>query len=121
MKMLKNILPVCCGMFLFADLSAQVYSDRLVGQKHAEMIDSLKQSEYPYALPIWGAKAAKMGFDLPYSAGIGINYLWSESDIVIDNLNVGFNNGPLYNLDEIVRFNNSTATGSGVNIRPDIW
>ena len=100
---------------------AQVYSDKVVGKKNAELIDSMKATEYPYALPIWGKKAAAMGFNLPYSAGIGINYLWQESDLVIDNLQIGFNNGPLYNLDEVVRFNNATSTASGLNIRPDIW
>ena len=100
---------------------AQVYSDKVVGKKNAELIDSMKATEYPYALPIWGKKAAAMGFNLPYSAGIGINYLWQESDLVIDNLQIGFNNGPLYNMDEIIRFNNATSTASGFNIRPDIW
>ena len=80
-----------------------------------------KNTEYTYALPIWGKKAAALGFNLPYSAGIGINYLWQESDLVIDNLQIGFNNGPLNNLDEIVRFNNATSTAAGLNIRPDIW
>ena len=100
---------------------AQVYSDKVVGKKNAELIDSMKATEYPYALPIWGKKAAAMGFNLPYSAGIGINYLWQESDLVIDNLQIGFNNGPLYNLDEVIRFDNATSTASGFNIRPDIW
>jgi hypothetical protein len=100
---------------------AQVYSDKVVGKKNAELIDSIKNTEYRYALPIWGKKAAALGFNLPYSAGIGINYLWQESDLVIDNLQIGFNNGPLYNLDEIVRFNNATSTAAGLNIRPDIW
>ena len=80
-----------------ASVLAQVYSDKVVGKKNAELIDSMKATEYPYALPIWGKKAAAMGFNLPYSAGIGINYLWQESDLVIDNLQIGFNNGPLYN------------------------
>jgi hypothetical protein len=34
---------------------------------------------------------------------------------------VGFNNGPLINLDEIVRFNKAIASASAVNFRPDIW
>jgi len=100
---------------------AQVYSNKEVGQKNQEKNDSLKISEYPYSLPIWGKQATQKGYSLPYSAGLGLNYMWQESDIVIDNLYVGFNNGPQYNLDEIIRFNNSTATAAGVNIRPDIW
>ncbi len=107
---------------LFAQNSfAQVYSNKEVGKKNQEIIDSLKTAEYPYSLPIWGAKATEKGFSLPYSAGIGVNYLGQESDLIIENLMVGFNNGPLYDLDEIVRFNGATSTASGFNVRPDIW
>lgn len=100
---------------------AQVYTNKEVGAKNQELIDSLKKAEYPYSLPILGAKAVKAGFNLPYSAGLGVNYLWQESDLIIDNLFVGFNNGPMYNLDEIVRFNSAVASASAVNLRPDIW
>ena len=114
------------GIFLlaaciFGTSYAQVYSNKEVGKKNAELADSIKKSEYPYALPIWGAKAAKLGFNLPYSAGLSVQYLWQKSDLIIDNLQVGFNNGPLINLDEIVRFNNATSNAQGINIRPDIW
>ena len=34
---------------------------------------------------------------------------------------MGFNNGPLYDLDEIVRFEKAQTTSNGINIRPDIW
>ena len=100
---------------------AQVYSNKEVGKKNKELADSLKTSEYPYALPIWGAKATKMGFNLPYSAGLGLNYMWQKSDLVIENLMVGFNNGPMYDLDEVVRFNSAVSEASGLNFRPDIW
>ena len=52
---------------------------------------------------------------------LGINYLWQESDLIIDNLQVGFNNGPMTNLDEVIRFDGAIAGASGVNMRPDIW
>lgn len=105
----------------FNSVRAQVFTDKVVGKKQADQIDSLKESDYPYVLPIWGAKASKLGFKLPYSAGLGLNYIWQKSDLVINNLQVGFNNGPLYNLDEIIRFNEATSELSGVNFRPDIW
>lgn len=114
-------------LFLFALLLAispafsQVYSDKVVGKKNVELADSLKASEYPYILPILGAAATKRGFNLPYSAGLGINYLWQESDLVIENLQVGFNHNPMHDLSEIVRFNNATSRAVGVNFRPDVW
>jgi len=121
----KQFLRKTILMFLLAILSsgvfAQVFTNKEVGQKNAELIDSLKKSEYPYSLPILGAKATKAGYALPYSAGLSVQYFWQQSDIVIDNLNVGFNNGPMYNLDEIVRFNTARATASATTIRPDIW
>ena len=98
--------------------SAQVFSDKVVGKKNEERIDSLKQSEYEFLLPIWGAQAVKAGFDIPYSAGLSINYLSQRSSILIDNLQVGVNNSALFNLDEIVRFNEATARTSGLNVRP---
>jgi len=112
-------------MFFLAIFSsivfAQVFTNKEVGKKNAVFIDSLKKSEYPYSLPILGAKATKAGYNLPYSAGVSAQYFWQESDLIIDNLNVGFNNGPMYNLDEIVRFNKARATASATTIRPDIW
>ena len=100
---------------------AQVFTNKEVGQKNADLIDSLKKSEYPYSLPILGAKATKAGYNLPLSAGISAQYFWQESDLLIDNLQVGFNNGPMYNLDEIVRFDVAVATASATTVRPDIW
>ena len=108
-------------LFVTLQANAQVYTNKVVGEKNDNLIDSLKVTEYPYALPILGAQVTARGYDLPYSAGIGLNYLWTESAIIIEDLYVGFNNGPMYDLDEIVRFNDATTTASGFNIRPDIW
>ena len=99
----------------------QVYTNMVVGEKNAPSVDSLKQKSYPYVLPIWGEKVSKMGFQLPYSAGISVNYFWQESAMIIDKLFVGLNNGPKYNLDEIVRFKDAVANANAINIRPDIW
>jgi hypothetical protein len=121
----KQFLRKAILMFLLAIFSsvvfAQVFTNKEVGKKNADFIDSLKKSEYPYSLPILGAKATKAGYNLPYSAGFSAQYFWQQSDLVIDNLNVGFNNGPMYNLDEIVRFDKARATASAFTIRPDIW
>lgn len=121
----KQFLRKAMLLFFLGILScigfAQVFTNKEVGKKNADFIDSLKKSDYPYSLPILGAKATKAGYNLPYSAGISAQYFWQQSDLVIDNLNVGFNNGPMYNLDEIVRFDKASATASAFTIRPDIW
>jgi hypothetical protein len=119
--MKKLLLTSVTVIFITALLNAQVYTNKPVGEKNQAYVDSLKAKEYPYALPIWGAKAAKMGFDLPYSAGLGVNYLWQESHLIIEDLLVGFNNGPMYDLDEIVRLDDAISSASAVNLRPDVW
>jgi len=96
---------------------AQVYANKDLPLKIAPP----KVESYPYMLPIWGKKAVERGFQLPYSAGISTQVLWQESELIIDNLNVGFNNGPMYNLDENIRFESSTAAATALSIRPDIW
>jgi hypothetical protein len=112
---------ICMITILNTDLTAQVYSNKVVGKKQQTYADSIKQSEYPYALPIWGEKATKMGFSLPYSAGLSVNYLYQKSDLVINNLQIGFNNNQMFSLDDIVRFEQAISTTNGANIRPDFW
>lgn len=109
------VITLCTHSF------AQVYSNKEVGKKNQELADSLKKSDYPYSLPIWGDKATKAGYNLPYSAGLSVQYIVQESDLIIDNLQVGFNNGTMHNMDEIIRFDKATSTAEGINIRPDIW
>ncbi|MDR6845217.1 hypothetical protein [Flavobacterium granuli] len=119
--MKNNKILILLFLLLYGVSFSQVYTNKVVGKKNAALIDSLKVVEYPYALPIWGEKATQKGFQLPYSAGLSVNYFWQKSDIVINNLEVGFNNGPKYNLDQIIRFTDSYVTASAVNVRPDIW
>ena len=119
--MKQFIVMFAVTMLYITSLSAQVFTNKVVGKKNTALIDSLKASEYPYSLPIWGEKATKAGYALPYSAGISVQYFGQKSDIIIDNLKVGFNNGPMYDLDGLVRFDKAIATASAVTVRPDIW
>jgi hypothetical protein len=99
---------------------AQVFSNMEVGKNNA-LADSLKHSHYPYALPIWGDKATARGFNLPFSAGLSVQYIGQRSDLVIDNLLVGFNGGTMHDLDNIIRFDKAKSATDGISIRPDVW
>jgi hypothetical protein len=119
---MKNVLfTVLLFLVSLLQVNGQVISDKVVGKKNQEKIDSIKSSEYPYMLPIWGAKVAARGFNLPLPMGVSVNTMWQESDLIIDNLYVGFNNGPQYNLDEVVRFDEAVSSASSIIIRPDFW
>lgn len=117
---MKQLIVLSFALISFS-VNAQVFSNKVVGKKNEATIDSLKKSEYPYVLPIWGAKATKAGFHLPYSAGLSMQYLTQKSDLVIENLQVGFNNGPMHDLSEVIRFDNAESKATGINLRPDIW
>ncbi|WP_456312545.1 hypothetical protein [Pseudomonas shirazensis] len=116
-----NTLISAAFLFFSMQIFGQVYTDKIVGEKNKELKDSLALQKYPYALPIWGEKVAQKGYNLPYSAGLSVNYFWQDSEIVINGLEVGFNNGPKYNLDEIVRFDKSSVEAGALTFRPDVW
>lgn len=119
---MKNSIVFIVINFLFLHaIQAQVYTNVEVGKKNEALKDSIKSTPYPYLLPIWGEKATELGYNLPYSAGLSVNYLGQESALIIDNLQVGFNNSPLINLDEIVRFEEATARAGALTLRPDVW
>lgn len=115
----RNVSSLAFLLFLSINFaSAQVFTNKEVG-KHKK--DSVEIDVYPYALPIWGEKATKAGYTLPYSAGLSVQYFGSKSDIIINNLMVGFNGGEMYPLDGIVRFDKARATATSVTARPDFW
>jgi len=119
--MKRALFLLVCWFGLFHTVISQVYTNVEVGEKNQALADSIKNTPYPYLLPLWGERAAALGYNLPYSAGLSLNFLTQESDVVINNLQVGFNNGPLYNIDEIIRFNDAIARASALTFRPDIW
>lgn len=104
--------------FLICVLCASSVYSQVYADLSAEVAD---QETKKNLLPIFGNKVRELGFDLPNSAGLGVNYIWQKSNIVISDVAVGFNNGPIYNVDELLRFNSTTAESHGINIRPDIW
>jgi hypothetical protein len=114
------LIPLLILIITF-ESNAQVYADREAEPGTVKMTDSAADAEYPYMLPILGAQAVQKGFKLPLSAGISTQYFWQESDLIIENLMVGFNNGPQYNLDEIIRFDDAKSKAQAVTIRPDVW
>ncbi|MGI9547945.1 MAG: hypothetical protein ACR2MM_11940, partial [Flavobacteriaceae bacterium] len=99
--------------FTISTIYSQVYSDKVLSEERIAVVDSIADEPYPYLLPIWGKKVIEKGFDIPYSAGVGVNYVTQTSDIIIDNLQVGFNNGELIPLDDFIRFPSAVARADG--------
>ena len=119
--MKSHIIFILLLFWALGKAHSQIYSDRVLNADKKAELDSVAADPYPYLLPIWGDKVIKRGFDIPYSAGLGINYVAQESDIVIRNLLVGFNNGELIPLDDFVNFPSAVSKSNGINFRPDFW
>jgi hypothetical protein len=119
--MKKLFIFIIITLFISISTFSQVYTNKVVGAKNEALKDSIEKQEYPYVLPIWGKKATAKGFQLPYSAGISVNYLWQESSLIIDDLKVGFNYGTMHDMDELIRFDDATAAANAINVRPDFW
>ena len=106
--------------FAFAvPANAQVFSNSEVG--NTAQMDSLAHAHWPYIFPIWGQKATARGFRLPNPAGVSFQYFGQRSDILIDNLKVGFNGGEMQDLDHVIRFDEAKSSSDGLSLRPDLW
>ena len=122
MKCLKLfLLGLIFCVHTVSSVQGQVYTNKEVGKKNEVHVDSIKNSVWPYSLPILGKKTTAKGYNLPLPAGINVQAFWQESDLIIENLMVGFNEGEMYDLDDIVRFDKAVATAGAITFRPDIW
>jgi hypothetical protein len=100
---------------------AQVFTNREINPTDSVERVEAKKKDYPYLLPILGKKVIQAGYDLPYSAGVSVQYFTQTSDIIIENLKVGFNGGPQNDLSELVQFDLARARASALTVRPDVW
>ncbi|QEE49024.1 hypothetical protein FUA48_05350 [Flavobacterium alkalisoli] len=82
--------------------------------------DSIANSQWPYQLPAWGQRITKRGIDLPYPAGIMINYVNASQKINISDLQVGINDLDPVPLD-FVKFGEVNAKVQSINTRIDVW
>ena len=104
----------------FPSLFGQAGTDSKYGPKYAAYIDSIKNSEYTWKLPIWGKKVSKRGIDLPYNAGIMLNTYIGSQKILISDLKVGVNGKDPVPLD-FIKFGEVKAKIQNITVRPDIW
>ena len=129
-KLYKISIFIVLSIFLIAQHGNAQYATTKVKSKHQAYTDSLKKVDYNYLLPILGQGAYSKGFDIPYPMGIMGNFFWTKQDILIDNLQLGYN-GPnnSFELQPVVDENGEEILGFGrnfnesysINVRPDIW
>ena len=69
--------------------------------------------------PLWGDKVRKAGFELPPAFGVMVNYYYQKSSILISDLQLGVNNGPLHDA-SFIQFGDSNAHANALAIRPSV-
>ena len=120
-------------LLLSPTMSFGQYTKKKVRSINKAYTDSLKQVKYDYIFPILGQGAYSEGFDIPFPMGIMANYFGSDMGILINNLQLGYQNAyndgnsfalrPIIdeNGEEILKFGESRNTSYSYNVRPDIW
>ncbi len=120
--MKKIVISICIAVMLLqtAETFAQAGAGSKYGPKQQEYVDSIKNSDYKWKLPVLGKKLSAKGFDLPYNSGIMLNPFIGKQKVLISDLKVGFNDHPPVPLD-FVKFGDVEAKTQAITVRPDVW
>ncbi|WNJ17409.1 hypothetical protein [Pontibacter sp. G13] len=112
-----RILLLCV---LFFPLLLHAQQPAKLMPKDSTARDSIINQGYPYVFPIWGEKTLKRGFDIPYPAGVMLNFYAQNQDYVIDNLSIGINGSEQVDV-SFLEFGEITGRSQVLNFRPDLW
>jgi hypothetical protein len=72
-KLLLNAFLLLALSTIIVSAYGQV-SNLSLDEVYDKYRDSLKTTDYPWTLPIMGAKVRKLGFDIPYPVGVMVTY-----------------------------------------------
>src|ERR1700748_1256049 len=119
---MKTIKILIATMFLiincFESFAQQV--NQQTETMKEKYIDSIKNSTWPYILPVWGKRIVKRGVDLQYPFGVMVNYFAASQKVNISDLEVGINNSAMVPLN-FVKFGEVKADVQTLNTRIDVW
>jgi hypothetical protein len=125
------------GTFLFSLILMCAQAPVLLAQdKYKEdgtYLPSLKERElgepvtddgerviYDRALPFWGQKVIDLGFELPNPYGVAAVYYWQEQDLILDNLAISVDGGPVQDID-FVDFGTPSVENTTGQFKADAW
>lgn len=104
-----------------SNIFAQPAGDKQINPFHQEYADSLKTMEYNHVFPIFGKKAYKKGFDIPYPYGVGATYFYMKQEIKITNTSIGLNDNEPIDLSNTIHYGEILNTTNIFTVRPDLW
>ena len=112
---------ITVALVLTASASWSQFTAKVTGENNEELIDSLETTEYRYVLPFYGEEVQKRGYDLPLPAGLMMGFYTAKQELDIQNLSVGFGEGELIDISELVEFSNLSNDVNVYTFRPDVW
>lgn len=86
-----------------------------------DFTDSLKNTPYPYILPIWGKKVQARGFDIPRPMGVMVNYSHAEQEARIDRVALSLDGIEYIDVTDILSFSKVRPVVNVVTVRPDVY
>lgn len=96
-------------------------SNLSISDEYEKYRDSLKNTDYPWTLPIMGAKVRELGFDIPYPVGAMFTYGHSVQQLTIDDLAVSFDPNNLIDVSSFARLQSMQANVDAYQARVDFW
>ncbi|MCV9386296.1 hypothetical protein [Reichenbachiella ulvae] len=120
MNKFATLIFIVCILQLKAFGQGQV-SNVSFGDAYEAYRDSLKNTPYPWRMPVMGSKIRKLGFDIPYPNGIMLNVAYSNQLLTLDDVNVGFDPNNMTNVDGLARFRSISSDVFATTIRYDFW
>ncbi|WP_439183530.1 hypothetical protein [Carboxylicivirga taeanensis] len=123
---MNRIVYIYVIIIFITAFSVEVYGqgalpNRTNSKVYKEYTDSLKRTPYPWHWPVMGGKLRKLGFDLPYPNGLMVNYAYSQQELMLSDVYVGFNPNNLTPIDGIARFSRIQANVNAISVRYDFW
>jgi hypothetical protein len=79
--------------------------------------DAKKDKDKAPIFPLWNQQIKEAGFTLPPAAGLMVNYYYQKSSIIISDLQIGVNEGPLHDA-SFIKFDDAIAHAQALAIRP---
>jgi len=121
---MKKLTALFIFLFCVLQSQAQVKEARLVP------LEPVKDTVYPYVLPILGQKVAERGYQMQLPFGLNSNYIYNSMDLYVSSFSMSLGDdlsSPLnvlladYVNEETLNFQEVSASSNGVNIRADAW
>lgn len=123
--MMKSNYPSLILYFIILSLTIEngygQGAQKVFNETHDAYFDSLRNYDYPFALPFLGKGAYKQGYDLPYAYGLSAIYFTQTQQINITQISVGFNGSEQIDFSNVIGFGPTIATTHAYTVRPDIW